>query len=291
MNLWNHYVRPQTLSEALGALRDGPLPAAPIAGGTDLLLDLAQGRHFPAATLVDLTSVREMTALEVRGDVLFIGSAVPLSKIAGDSLVRRHAQALAEACDLIGGPQVRNVATLGGNVAHGLPAADGTIALVALDAVAEIASQAGSRRQSVSTVFKGPGETTIRAGSELIVGFHLPLCGPFEASAFARIMRPQGVALPIINLSAWLRRAGQVVTSARIAAAPSGPTPRRAIEAEGPLVGKPLSEESLGLCRRALLEHATFRSSPRRASSAYRRDLVGPLLDETIRCAWSRTWR
>ena len=80
MNLWQHYICPATLSEALMALRDAPRPAVPIGGSTDLLIDLEQGRHSPATTLVDLTSVREMTALERRGLCLFIGAAVALSQ-------------------------------------------------------------------------------------------------------------------------------------------------------------------------------------------------------------------
>ena len=80
MNLWQNFVRPRTVSEALLALRDAPAPAAPIAGGTDLLLDLDQGRHSPATTLVDLTSVAEMTAAgAVRDGALFVGAAVSLT--------------------------------------------------------------------------------------------------------------------------------------------------------------------------------------------------------------------
>ena len=95
--------------------------------------------------------------MRTRGRSLFIGAAVPLSHIARHPLVAQHAEALREACELIGGPQVRNVATLGGNVAHALPAADGTIALLALDATAEIASLNGSRRLPVAELFEGQG--------------------------------------------------------------------------------------------------------------------------------------
>src|SRR5215204_426931 len=140
MNLWQNYIRPKSLSEAMDAFAHAPRPLIPIAGGTDLLLDLEQGRHSPVQTLIDVTSIAEMTALEVRGDELYIGASVPVNRVATRPEVAAHAQALIEACDLIAGPQVRNVATLGGNVAHALPAADGTIALLALDAIAEIAS-------------------------------------------------------------------------------------------------------------------------------------------------------
>ncbi|MFH1183604.1 MAG: FAD binding domain-containing protein [Chloroflexota bacterium] len=289
MNLWHNYISPTTLSEALRALRDSPGPAAPIAGGTDLLLDMGQGRHSPATTLVDLTSVAEMTALDSRAGMLFIGGAVPLTRIARDPLTAQHAEALVEACDLIGGPQVRNVATLGGNVAHALPAADGTIALLALDAVVEIAALDGSRRLPIAELFEGPGKSVLKRGTELIVGFHIPLKGRHEASAFKRIMRPQGVALPIINLAVWIRRSRDTIEAVRLAVGPSGPTPRRALEAEQALVGGTFSDKACRLATEALLAHATFRTSPRRAGADYRRQLVGPLLQEALSCAWSRT--
>jgi carbon-monoxide dehydrogenase medium subunit len=291
MNLWQHYVCPSTLSEALLALRDAPSPAAPIGGGTDLLIDLAQGRHSPANTLVDLSSVREMTTVETRGRSLFIGAAVPLSHIAMHPLVAKHAEALREACELIGGPQVRNVATLGGNVAHALPAADGTIALLALDATAEMASLNGGRRLPISDLFEGPGTSRLISGSELIVGFEIPLTLTSEASAFRRVMRPQGVALPIINVGVWIRRAGDVIESARIAVGPSGPTPRRAPHAEAELAGKSPTDDACRRATEALLEKAIFRTSPRRAGTDYRRQLVGPLLSEALSSAWSRTWQ
>ena len=136
MNLWQNYVRPKNLSEAMDAFANAPRPLMPIAGGTDLLLDLEQGRHSPVQTLIDVTSIAEMTALEVRGDELYIGASVAVNRVATTPEVIAYAQALTEACNLIAGPQVRNVATLGGNVAHALPAADGTIALLALNAQA-----------------------------------------------------------------------------------------------------------------------------------------------------------
>jgi len=206
MNLWQNYIRPKNLTEAMDAFATAPRPLLPIAGGTDLLLDLEQGRHSPVQTLVDVTSIEELTLLEQRGDELFIGASVPVNRVATSLIVAHHAQALTEACDLIAGPQVRNVATLGGNVAHALPAADGTIALLALNAIAEKASATGTRKVPFKELFLGPGKSSIKHGEELIVGFYLPLSKPHQASCFKRIMRPQGVALPILNCAIWLER-------------------------------------------------------------------------------------
>lgn len=296
MNLWQEYLRPTNLSQAIQAFAKAPGPILPIAGGTDLLLDLEQGRHSPVHTLLDVTSIAEMTAVEVRGDELFVGAAVPVNRIVLDPLVRAHAQALTEACNLIAGPQVRNVATLGGNVAHALPAADGTIALLALNAEAEVASYApvvvpggmNTRLVPFKELFLGPGKSALKHGEELLVGFYLPLSITHQASCFKRIMRPQGVALPIINLAIWLERLEDRFSQIRIAVGPGGPTPWSGTEAEKTLIGKSLNDETLNAAVEALLAQVGFRSSARRASSDYRRHIVVGLFKDVLETAWSR---
>jgi xanthine dehydrogenase FAD-binding subunit len=288
MNLWQEYLRPTNLSQALEAFAQATGPILPIAGGTDLLLDLEQGRHVPVHTLLDVTSIVEMNALEARGEELFVGAAVPVNRIVLDPLASAHAQALTEACNLIAGPQVRNVATLGGNVAHALPAADGTIALLALNAQAEIASFSGTHRVPFKELFLGPGKSVLKHGEELLVGFYLPLIKNHQASCFKRIMRPQGVALPIINLAIWLERTDDVIGQIRIAVGPGGPTPWSGTEAEKALIGKPFSDETFNAALEALLAQVGFRSSARRASADYRRHIVSGLFKDVLATAWQR---
>ncbi len=288
MNLWQNYVRPKNLAEAMDAFATAPRPLMPIAGGTDLLLDLEQGRHSPVQTLIDVTSIAEMNALEVRGDELFVGAAVPVNRIATTPEVIAYAQALTEACNLIAGPQVRNVATLGGNVAHALPAADGTIALLALNAQAEVAGLTGNRRVPFKELFLGPGKSSLKHGEELLVGFYLPLSSSHQASCFKRIMRPQGVALPIINLAIWLERKENIFSQIRIAVGPGGPTPWSGTEPEKVLIGKPLNDETCQAAVEALLSQVGFRSSARRASADYRRHIVVSLFKDVLEAAWKR---
>lgn len=288
MNLWQNYIRPKNLSEAMDAFANAPRPLIPIAGGTDLLLDLEQGRHSPVQTLIDVTSIAEMTALEVRGNELYIGASVPVNRVATTPEVVHHAQALTEACNLIAGPQVRNVATLGGNVAHALPAADGTIALLALNAQAEIASAWGTHCVPFNELFLGPGKSALKHGEELLVGFHLSLATRHQASCFKRIMRPQGVALPIINIAIWLERSDDVISKIRIAVGPGGPTPWSGTEAEKTLLGQRLNEETFDAATEALLAQVGFRSSARRASSDYRRHIVVGLFKDVLETAWKR---
>jgi carbon-monoxide dehydrogenase medium subunit len=286
VNLWQNYIRPKNLTEAMDAFATAPRPLLPIAGGTDLLLDLEQGRHIPVQTLVDVTSIIELTLLELRGDELFIGAAVQVNRIVLDPLAARHAQALTEACDLIAGPQVRNVATLGGNVAHALPAADGTIALLAFDVQVEIASASGTRRIPFNELFLGPGKSSLKHGEELIVGFYLLLSKNGQASCFKRIMRPQGVALPILNCAVWLERENNIIKDIRIAVGPGGGTPFRATQAEDILRGQSLNESTFVSALEALLAQAQFRTSARRASADYRRHIVSGLFKDTLESAW-----
>lgn len=295
MNLWQEYMRPASIPEAIKALTSAPGPAMPIAGGTDLMLDLEQGRHAPVHTLIDVTGIQEMLALEIRDDRLFVGAGLSVNRIVSNPLVGQHAQALVEAGALIAGPQVRNVATLGGNVAHALPAADGTIALLALDAEAEIASSSGVRRIPFNELFLGPGKSSLKHGEELLVGFYIPIQKTLKvsqtfrvSSCFKRIMRPQGVALPIINLAIWLERADDKVNQIRIAVGPGAPTPWRATEAEKFLAGKAINNEIVNAALEVLLVQVGFRSSPRRASSDYRRHIVDGLFRDTLETAWQR---
>jgi xanthine dehydrogenase FAD-binding subunit len=288
MNLWQNYIRPKNLTEAMDAFANAPRPLAPLAGGTDLLLDLEQGRHAPVQTLIDVTSIAELSLLELRGDELFVGAAVPVNRIVHNPLTAQHAQALVEACDLIAGPQVRNVATLGGNVAHALPAADGTIALLALKAEAEIATSSGPRRFPFQDLFLGPGKSSLKHGEELIVGFHLALSKSNQASCFKRIMRPQGVALPILNCAVWLEHENDTIKDICIAVGPGGGTPFRATQAEDVLRGQSLNETTFESALNVLLAQVKFRTSARRASADYRRHIVSALFKDVIETAWSR---
>lgn len=288
MTLWKEYLRPSSIPEALQALVTAVSSTCLVAGGTDLMLDLQQGNHAGIHTLVDITSIPELNLVETRGDHLFIGSAVVLSRIASSPLVIEHARALSEACSLIGGPQVRNVATLGGNVAHALPAADGTTAMMALDTRVSIAAVKGERSVPLQEMFLGAGRSALNKGEEIITGFRIPLVKLHQASAFKRIMRAQGIALPILNISTWLERQGEKIVDLRIAIGPSGPIPGRMTAVENLLKGKDHMDVLNSTALHPLLDQIQFRTSPQRASAEYRHHLVKDLLVDTLREAWKR---
>ncbi|HWR65885.1 MAG TPA: FAD binding domain-containing protein [Bellilinea sp.] len=288
MKLWSNYILAASVAEAVQALAEGGGNAKPVAGGTDLLLELQQGRQNPVHTLVDVSAIPDLQRLEVRGAQLFVGAGVPVARIVEHPLMRLHAPAVVEACGLIGGPQVRNTATLGGNVAHALPAADGMIALAAMDAVAEVAGPGTLRLVPLLQLFRGLGKNVLTENHEILVGFYLPLRQKGNASVFSRIMRPQGVALPILNMAIWLQRSGGMIDCIRLAVGPAGPTPQRALAVEEFLYRQPYTpaivDQAVDLIRSSL----KFRTNPRRATAEYRQHLVGVLLIEVLEKAWQR---
>jgi carbon-monoxide dehydrogenase medium subunit len=297
MALWNHYYLPTSVDEALSLLARYQGQARVVAGGTDLILELQQGRRPPVEALVDVTRVGEMTRIEETGDAITIGAAMAHTAIVASPLLTQKATCLVESCGVIGGPQVRNVATLGGNVAHGLPAGDGTLSLVALDAEAEIAwdgrrtnGEGRTERhwRPVSSLYRGPGESTVDQTHELIVSFRFKLASAGEATAYKRIMRPQGVALPILAMAVWMRLDGAVVDGVRIALGPAGPTPIRATKAEAYLVGAPLVEETIPHVANLILAEAKLRTSKHRATAEYRRELIEVLARRALPLAYRR---
>jgi len=288
MSLWESYQQPTSLDEALTIL-DQETSTALIAGGTDLLLDLRQKRHAPVHTLIDVSGIPELLRLHANEEHVFIGAAVTHHTIIHHPDVKKHAPGLVEACELIGGPQVRNVATLGGNVGHALPAGDGSIALVSLAAEAQLASVDGKRWTPVHALYAGPGEATFDRSREMIVGFRFPVRKSLEGHAFSRVMRPQGVAIAILNMGIWMSlHADGRVRKARISAGPGGPTPFRASEAEKQLDDAEWSETTRTAVLDAIRSEIKLRTSRHRATLEYRQHLTVVLFERVAEMAYAR---
>lgn len=293
---WQEYHLVTSVSEALQALALYEGKARLIAGGTDLLLDLEERDVPPPAALVDISRVEEMRAIFREGDYIHLGAAVTHTQITESDLLREHAACLVESCSVIGGPQVRNVATIGGNVAHALPAADGTVSLVALEAEAEVASlgKGGEVKRTwrpILDLFLGPGRSAVDSTRELITAFRFPARGPHEGSAFERIMRPQGVALPILGMAVRVRLSpdGARFDHVSLCIGPAGPVPFRARAAEQALQGEPVdSAEALYRAVEAALSEAQLRTSKYRATEAYREEMVRVLMRRIIPRAVAR---
>jgi carbon-monoxide dehydrogenase medium subunit len=290
MKLWNHYHIPTTTDEALALLTRYQGQARVVAGGTDLLVERrAKGSHIQEA-LIDISRIAELSSIAKAGNHVLIGAGVTHTQIVRSSLLAAAAACLVESCGVIGGPQVRNVATLGGNVAHALPAGDGTISLVALDAEVEIVHQGIRRWVAIQDMFLGPGKSLLDSTRDLLLRFRFTACAARAATAFSRIMRPQGVALPILGCAVWLRldESLTMFDSARISIAPVGPTPERAAEIENALRGKAVSEKTINDIAEFAQKILHPRTSKYRASAEYRREMISVLLKRTLHRAVKR---
>jgi CO/xanthine dehydrogenase FAD-binding subunit len=289
MNYFQDYFQPKSIAEALQNLTDGPGPAAVIAGGTDLLLDLRQGRHPAVDRLVDISEIPELNQISREKDQIIIGAAVTHRRIITDPILQENARCMVEGCGLIGGPQVRNVATIGGNVSHGLPAGDGTISLLALDTEVQITSSEGSSWQPLIDIFAGPGKVNFDRSKELVTRFRFGSRAEGEGSAFARVMRPQGVAIAILNMAAWVKLDGNgKLEKVRISVGPAGPKPFRAEKTETYLSGKTLNDSVFQEASQILAEEVSLRTSKHRATREYRHQLLPVLLQKVLDTALER---
>ncbi len=288
MPLWKDYHLPVSVDEAVGLLARYDGKARVVAGGTDLILDLQQGNEHPVEALVDVTRIVGLNEIREEAGFILIGAGVTHTQIVASELLHRKATSLVEASYVVGGPQVRNVATIGGNVAHALPAADGTTALNALDAEVEVASFSGRRWIPFTSLFLGPGKSAIDSTREVLTALRCKATGPHEGSAASRIMRPQGVALPIMNFSTWVRVIDNIIDEVALAVAPVAPTPFRCKQTEAFLTGKPATAESIEAAVEVLLSECKPRTSPHRATAEYRKEVLPVLLRRTLSKAIER---
>jgi len=267
------YQRPETVADALAALRAAD--ARVLAGGTDLVPQLREGRRR-AARVIDLKHIPELTAitlLPVGG--VSIGAAATATAVAGHAALAGY-PAIAESAQLIGGVQVQNRASLGGNICNAAPSADGVPALICHQAQAVIAGPDGTRTMPVEAMFAGPGRTALAAG-ELLLSIRLPPPAPLAAAAYLRFTPRREMDIAIVGAAAWVRLGPDgAIAEARVALASVAPTPIRAPSAETMLVGARPGEalfERAGLC--AAQDARPI--SDTRASAAYRATLVAVL--------------
>jgi len=290
MSLWTHYHTPTTVEEALTLLASYQGRARVIAGGTDLLLDIRHG-HMPRPdALVDITRIPGIAALRQDGDVMALGAGVTHAQIVAEPVLAARATCLVESCGVVGGPQVRNVGTLGGNVAHALPAGDGTTSLIALDAEADVALDGVRQWLPLGDLFVGPGQSRLDQTRDLLVGFRFRLCGRREGSAFKRIMRPQGVALPILGCAAWVRldESGERYDDLHICIGPVARVPARAEAVEEVLRGATVGAESVERAVSVARQTLHPRTSKFRATAAYRQEMIEVLLRRVLPLAAQR---
>lgn len=214
------YLRPESLGDLLSLLEQHGRRARLLAGGTDLLVRLKKGHDLPAA-VIDLKRVPELRSdITEAGGALRIGARAVMTDLVQHARLRTLFPALIEAALVVGSVQIRNRATVAGNLCNASPAADTATPLLAYGAQLNLISAGGSRRLSLDDFFSGPGRTTLAAG-EIVASIDLPLTGGRTRSAFTRLTRRHGVDLAIVNACCVVRESGD----ARFAFGAVGPRP------------------------------------------------------------------
>jgi CO/xanthine dehydrogenase FAD-binding subunit len=281
--MWQAYETPASVEETLELLARYDGQARLISGGTDLIVELQEGK-CSAECLVDVTRIPGLDRIQQEGDCIVLGSGVTFRQIKESPLLQDGARVLAEAAASVGALQIQTVATLAGNVASALPAADGCVALVALDAEAEIATVDGRRWRPIGELFLGPGQSAVDPTRQMITAIRFPALGARQGSAWERIGRRRALVLPILNcaVSVALDGDGQQLRWARIGLGPVAPVPFRARETEAFLAGQPAHDETFLRAAEIAANEAHPRTSLLRASKEYRTEVLPILLRQGL---------
>ncbi|QGN48045.1 FAD binding domain-containing protein [Micromonospora sp. WMMD558] len=278
------FLQPSSWSDALAAKAARP-DAVPIAGGTDVMVELNFDRRRPPA-LLDLTRVGALTEWGYDGDLLRVGAGVSYRRIIDE--LGGVLPGLAMAARTVGSPQIRNRGTVGGNLGSASPAGDAHPPLLATDALVEVASVRGTRTVPVDEFFTGP-KRSVLAPDELIAAFLVaPAAGPQQ---FAKIGTRNAMVIAVCSFAVALhpatRRVGTGIGSA-------APTPLRAHQAEE-LLAAELPWHSRGslpapLVRRfgELVAGAAAPIDDVRGTAAYRRQALAVLARRTLGWAWAQ---
>jgi carbon-monoxide dehydrogenase medium subunit len=277
---------PSSVEDCLRILGARGPEAKLVAGGTDLLPQLKNGLLRPAC-VVDLSGVPSLRSLEQDdGRGLRIGAAVTSRTLELDPGVRSGYLALAESAALVGSVQVRNLATVGGNLCNAAPSADMTPPLLALEAEAVIAGPKGQRRVPLASFFLGVRRTVL-APDELLVEIAVPAAGPRSGGHYLRHTPRRELDIAVVGVASQLTLSNGVCAKARIALAAVAPVPLRATAAEQALEGQPVTPAQIERAAGLAVE-AARPISDQRGSIEFRRHLVRVLTRRTLTTALAR---
>jgi carbon-monoxide dehydrogenase medium subunit len=277
---------PRSVNDCLKLLKDGAEGTKLVAGGTDLLPQLKNGLLKPAR-VVDLSRVAALrTIRKGTGGGLRIGAAVTARTIELDARVRSAYPALAEGAALVGSVQIRNLATVGGNLCNAAPSADMAPPLMALDADAVIAGPGGQRTVPLAEFFLGVRRTVV-AADELLLEIVVPATGRGSGGNYLRHTPRRELDIAVVGVASQVTIASGVCAKARIALAAVAPTPVRAAAAEEALTGQPLTPELIARAADLAVE-AARPISDQRGSADFRRHLVRVLTRRTLTTAHER---
>jgi len=271
------YYQPETLRDAFELKEKAGDGGYYIAGGTDLIVRVKQGILLPEA-LISLRGIAALSGIQPNGD-LTIGGLTLLRDLERDGAIQKDYPALFQAVSWLANPQVRNVATVGGNLSNAAPSADCAPPLLILEAVLTLEGPGGVRKVPIEKFFTGPGKTCMD-GAEVLTRIEIPRRAKASGMAFLKIGR---VARDIAksNAAALVVMDGDICRTCRLAAGAVAPVPMRLKEVEKQIVGRPIDG--------ALLEEVQKRVAQEvrpitdvRSTEAYRRAVTGVLVKRAL---------
>jgi len=272
------YARPDKLDGVLSILNEHGPAARLLAGGTDLIVRMRLG-HIRPAVVVDPKHVSDLSGeIVTTGHGVQVGARVTMTMVIEDARMREHFPALVEAASVVGSIQIRNRATLAGNICNASPAADTVPALLIYGAVVNIVGSGGARRVPLTEFLTGPGKTVLARG-ELVQSIDLRFPEEPAGAAFGRITRRRGVDLATVNLCGLVTASGE----SRFAYGAVGPTAFLSVDSSGLLGDRPIDEGRRAAAFRALV-------APARPITDVRggRDYRTAMLEVMTRRTWTK---
>jgi xanthine dehydrogenase FAD-binding subunit len=265
-------INPTNLAQALKAKAAKDIVA--LAGGTDMLVRLHDRLTKPWPKLLILENVQQLHKITATKTAISIGPLTTFTEIEESSMLRKHAPQLVTAAALAGSAQIRNRATIGGNIANGSPAGDTIPPLYVLGAVIEISSAKGKRSVPIERFFTGPGKTVLKP-TELITAIKIPRLA--NHGFFMRLATRRALAISKVSVAASIMIKKSKIESAKIALGAVAPTVIRAARTEDYLVGKEITNEVIKAAARIIQDEARPIDDIR-SLAIYRKEMVGVLL-------------
>ncbi len=278
------YLEPHSLDEALGMLAEHGERARLVAGSTDFLVRFRTGAWRPE-TVVCMQHVPGLDGIDFNDDDgLSIGAMVTVQDIEQSDIVRTRYPALVAGAAAFAGVQVRNLATVAGNICNASPAGDTLPALLAYDAQCRVVGPGGERWLPLDEVFLGPGRTALESG-EIMTEIRLPAPGPDTGGLYIKHSPRGAMDISAIGVASVVSLAGDgTCARVRIALGSVAPTPMRAYGAEGYLVGQQPNVETIAEAGR-IAAQASSPIADVRSGADYRREMVQVLTERTLRHA------
>jgi carbon-monoxide dehydrogenase medium subunit len=281
------YYRPRSIEEAVSLCQSLGREARYIAGGTDLMVKIKDKQIRPQY-LISLKNIPGLDTIEYQNGELRVGALATHRKLEFSPVIRKYFSILTDAVENIGSAQIRNVATIGGNIVNAVPSADGATPLIALGAKVRLVGASGERMMALEDFFTGPGQTVLKL-EEILCEFVIPKLPPRTAGAYWKHTRRAAMELPILGVAVLISLAEDMQTciESKIGLGVMAPTPMRARNAEVLLKGKRLDEEILSEAGKA----ASAESQPRdtaRGEAWYRREMVEVLIPRVCKVAIER---